>query len=179
MHKCCGCPNEINIEDGDHFWSATKEDYLCAECNDLDEQSLSTVTIVRNGTVKKCYIGEHTRMTEDGDDMYGLGIAVNRKWVSTDAWRGHFDTTIDGWKEVMNGWTAGGWGDEISNRKQTFNEWANDVCTGEITPPIPLAIVADPTSNVFSMGISLLTPEPELLKQWLDEDFIVIEDSLR
>lgn len=178
MNKCCQCIKDIDTENDDYSWSATKDDYLCNECNDSDEQSLSTVTIVRDGTVKKCYIGQHVRMTEDGDDMYGLAITVDRKWVSSGAWRGYFNTTIDGWTEVMNGWTTGGWDDDTSNRKQTFNEWANDVCTGEISPPVPIAIVADPTSNVFSMGISLLTPEPELLTSWMNEEFEIIKNSL-
>ena len=71
----------------------------------------------------------------------------------------------------MNGWTTGGWDDSIARRKQVFNQWAESVLSTELESPAPIAIVSDPTSNVFSMGISVLTPEPNRIKEWLGEEF--------
>jgi len=179
MNKCCACPVDIDTDNDDWGWSATKEDYICTSCRDIDESSLSTLIVVSpdNKTIKY-FIGEHTRMSEDGDDMYDSNLTVDRVWVSSDAYRGHYNTTISGWEEVLVGWTTGAWGDDTANKKQSFNEWAEDVCTGEILPPVPLAIVMDPTSNLFSMGISVLTPHPDKFKQWSESDFQDLSDSL-
>ncbi len=179
MNKCCDCQEQIDVENGDWGWSPVKEDYICLTCRESDESSLSTVIIVPlNGKTIKYYIGDHTRMTEFGDDMYGSDLTIDRVWVSSDAYRGHYNTTVSGWTEVMVGWTTGAWGDATSNRKQSFNEWADAICTGEIIAPVPIAIVADPTSNVFSMGISVLTTEPDKFKEWADSDFEDLSDSL-
>jgi hypothetical protein len=117
-------------------------------------------------------------MDEYGDDMFRTNITVNREYVHSSAWRGYFNTTIEGWTQVMDGWTTGGWGDPIAERKQTFNEWAESLMTGDLVPPVPVAIVADPTSNVFSMGISVLTPEPAKLKEWINGDFETLYGAL-
>ena len=178
VNKCCECEELVDTE-GDFGWSAVKEDYLCWGCYESDQTHASTVQLVHGGMpVRKYYIGDHIRMDEYGDDMYNNGITINREYVHTDAWRGHYETTIEGWTQIMDGWTTGGWGDPIADRKQTFNQWAESLLTGELEPPVPVAIVADPTSNVFSMGISVLTPEPNGLKEWLSEDFDALYGAL-
>ncbi|CAB4185218.1 hypothetical protein UFOVP1130_16 [uncultured Caudovirales phage] len=176
-NKCCECDEFVDSE-GDYGWSNVKEDYLCLGCRESDESSVSTVQVVDAGVTKKYYIGNHVRMTEDGDDLYNTNLTIDRTWVSSSEWRGHYETTIEGWTDVMNGWTTGGWDDPIARRKATFNQWADSVLTGEIEPPVAVAIVADPTSNVFSMGISVLTPEPTTFKEWLDTEFDELYEAL-
>ena len=176
-NNCCECTAEVDVE-GDYGWSNVKEDYLCLGCRESDESSLSTVNIADAGVTTKYYIGNHVRMTEDGDDLYNTNLTIDRTWVSSSEWRGHFNTTIDGWTEVLNGWTTGGWDDEIARRKVAFNKWADDLLRGEITAPIPVAIVTDPTSNVFSMGISVLTPDPDTFKEWLGTELKELHNSL-
>jgi len=176
-NKCCEC-NEFVDSEGDYGWSNVKEDYLCLGCREIDESSLSTVQVVEDGVTKKYYIGDHVRMTEFGDDLYNTDLTIDRTWVSSSEWRGHYETTIEGWTDVMNGWTTGGWDDPIARRKATFNQWADSVLTGEVVPPVAVAIVADPTSNVFSMGISVLTPEPKTFKEWLDTEFDELYEAL-
>ena len=179
MNKCCACPADIDTDNDDWGWSATKEDYICTSCRDIDESSLSTIIAVSpNNKTIKYLIGEHTRMSDDGDDMYGSHLIVDRVWVSGDSYRGHYNTTISGWDEVLIGWTTGAWEDEVSDRKKSFNEWADNISTGEILSPVPLAIVLDPTSNVFSMGIGVLTPDPEAFKEWLGTEFGELHKSL-
>jgi hypothetical protein len=177
QNKCCECGKAVDTEQ-EYYWSHTKEDYLCLGCYESDSNHVTTVQIVEDGEVTQYLIGDHIRMTEYGDDLYGTNLTFDRKWVSSDGWRGHYETTIQGWEEVLTGWTTGGWDDPIARKKVTFNEWANAVLTGEIVPPVPVAVVADPTSNVFSMGIGVLTPNPSALKEWLDEDFNDLEEAL-
>lgn len=176
-NKCCECDEFVDSE-GDYGWSNVKEDYLCLGCRESDESSVSTVQVVDAGVTKKYYIGDHVRMTEDGDDLYNTNLTIDRTWVSSSEWRGHYETTIEGWTDVMNGWTTGGWDDPIARRKATFNQWADSVLKGDVIPPVAVAIVADPTSNVFSMGISVLTPEPTTFKEWLDTEFDELYEAL-
>lgn len=170
VSKCCECEEIVDTE-GDHGWSAVKEDYLCWGCYESDQTYSSTIQLVTDGVVRKYYIGDHIRMDEFGDDLYNTNVTINREYIHSDAHRGHYETTIEGWTDIMNGWTTGSWGDPIADRKATFNDWAEALLTGELEAPAPVAIVADPTSNVFSMGISVLTPEPNLIKEWLGEEF--------
>lgn len=178
IKPCCECQEDVDT-DSEFYWSNVKEDYLCLSCYESDTQHCSTVQIVEEGTINKFYIGDHVRMTEYGDEIYHTNLTFDRKWVSSDGWRGHYETTIQGWDEVLTGWTTGGWDDPIARRKVTFNEWAEALLNGALEPPVPVAIVSDPTSNVFSMGISVLTPYPNDLKEWMNSgDFIVKYDDL-
>lgn len=175
--ECCECSEETSDEE--FGWSNVREAYLCPSCYEYDLTHASTVQIVEEGTINKFYIGDHVRMTEYGDDIYDTTLTFDRKWVSSDGWRGHYETTIQGWDEVLTGWTTGGWDDAVARRKVTFNEWAEALLKGALEPPVPVAIVSDPTSNLFSMGISVLTPYPNDLKEWMNSgDFIVKYDDL-
>ena len=176
-NKCCECEEIVDTE-GDFGWSTVKEDYLCWGCYESDQNHSSTVQLVDDGVVRKYHIGDHIRMDEYGDDMYRSKITINREYIHSGAWRGHYETTIEGWTDVMNGWTTGGWDDPIARRKATFNQWADSVLKGDVIPPVAIAIVADPTSNVFSMGISVLTPEPKAFKEWLDTEFDELYEAL-
>ena len=176
-NKCCECEEIVDAE-GDFGWSTVKEDYLCWGCYESDQNHSSTVQIIDDGAVLKYHIGDHIRMDEFGDDMFRTNITINREYIHSDAWRGHYETTIEGWTDVMNGWTTGSWGDPIADRKATFNQWAESVLVGDVIPPVAVAIVADPTSNVFSMGISVLTPEPTTFKEWLDTEFDELYEAL-
>ena len=179
-NKCCECDAFVDSE-GDYGWSNVKGDYLCLGCRESDESSVSTVQVVEDGVTKKYYIGDHVRMTEFGDDLYNTNLIIDRTWVSSSEWRGHYETTIAGWTDVMNGWTTGGWGggDPTADRKAVFNIWADTILAGDVRAPVPVAVVADPTSNVFSMGISVLTPEPNAFKEWLDTEFDELYEALR
>jgi hypothetical protein len=167
-NKCCDCNEPIDT-DGDFGWSYVEEDYLCTSCYESDSNHVSTVIVIDDSEPAKYYIGDHIRMNEFGDDMYGTNLTVNRTYVSTDGWRGYYETEIEGWSKVLDGWTTGGWDDEVARRKQTFNEWVESVISGDEVPPVPVAIVLDPTSNVFSTGVSVLTPFPDRLTEWLGE----------
>jgi hypothetical protein len=164
--KCCECNEEIDTE-VDYGWSHVQDAYLCTACRESDETSASVVQIVEGGSVTKYYIGDHIRMDEYGDDLYGTNLTIDRKWESSSEWRGYYQTTIQGWTEVLVGWTTGGWDDAIARRKQTFNHWVEGLLGGDLDCPVPVAIVSDPTSNVFSMGISVLTPQPNEFNDWL------------
>lgn len=178
LEKCFGCNEEVDTDGDFYSYSNVKDATICESCYQSDLEYASVIHIVDGDSVQKYYIGDLTHMTEFGDDLYGTNLTIKREWVSSDAWRGHSETTIEGWSEVLTGWTTGGWDDFIARRKQRFNEWAQLLLTQEVIPPVPVAIVSDPTSNVFSTGISVLSPQPNEFKEWLGEEFDELHEAL-
>lgn len=154
------------------------DDYLCLACRDQDESSLSIVRVIDGEKVTEFYIGDHVRMDQNGDDLHNAGITINREWISSNAHRGHYNTKISGWTEVMVGWTTGNWGDSVSNRKQLFNEWVEGVLSKTIDSPVSFAIVTDPTSNLFSTGIAVSTLDVSGFNYWIDSEFPYLRDAL-
>ena len=177
-NKCCGCSEAINTDSDDYGWSTTKSDYLCAVCRDMDESSSSVMMVTTNGQTAKYFIGEHLRVDENGEEMSEPDWLITRQWVKSDDHRGFNDTLVDGWTTVLEGWTTGNWDDPTGQRKRKFNEWAESVHDGEIIPPVQIAIIADPTSNIFSTGISVLTPDPIGFKEWLGSELSELQNSL-
>ena len=183
---CCVCNDDL----GDGYgWSEVAEDYICSDCESEDFSSASRVSIVEKGETSVFHIGDHIRVNEHGDSVFSpdsmelsdIGLLkFARVWKSTDGMRGHYDTTIEGWESVMEGWTTGGWDDPVAQKKQIFNQWAERLLAGEIDYEMPIAIVADPTSNVFSMGISVLTPKKKELEEVLEYtgDYFLLKNSL-
>lgn len=174
--KCCNCESDVNEHD-DFVWSHTKNAHLCVDCRQSDEESVSTIFIIDGKTIKKYFIGDHVRIDENGEEIDN-SYTIDRTWVSTSGYRGHYDTTIDGWGSVLSGWTTGAWGGEVSNRKDIFNEWAKNLMNGEIETPAPIALVIDPTSNLFSTGISILTKHVGIFNDWVGDFRKDLERSL-
>lgn len=172
--KCCDCGEPVDTE-VDYHWSNVQEDYLCAGCYESDTSSCATVHIVSPNGVERFYIGKHVRMTEYGDDIAWHGdykaLTFTHEWVSTSAWRGYSETKILGWETVTDGWTTGASDDYIARRKQVFNRWAEDVLSEDIIPPTPVAIISEPTSNVFSTAITVQVPAECYTEfvRWLSE----------
>lgn len=169
MNRCCDCERELDIEKDEYTWSSTKNHYLCWECREDDENSLSTINIANGDWVDKYLIGQHVRVDEEGNEIPGK-YSITREWVPSDAHRGHYLTKIYGWETVLSGWTTGQWGDETTERKQVFNQWAQDIISCNEYPPVPIAIVFDLTSNLFSTRVSVLTKDVNAFNDWVKEE---------
>lgn len=163
------CGREIDTDQEPVYFTADGKGY-CETCHDHDLQYASTVIVVDGGERRTYHVGD-LFVEDEWCETDGIPYRFTRTYHRTDAWRGYHETTIDGWTELTSGWTTGGWGDPIADRKQRFNQWANDVCSGEAECPVPLAIVSDPTSNVFSTAIGVFVPTSDVdtVKEWLGE----------
>lgn len=177
-YKCPECETEINPDVDDCRWSPIAEEYFCWGCYESDVQYASTVVIVEDNNVRKYMVADNFIEDEYGDEP--RGIEFTRTYHSTDGWRGYHATSIDGWTDVLDGWTTGAWGDAVGNRKANFNSWAEDIIGLNVYPPCPVAIVSDPTSNVFSIAITVLVPENsvDLFRDWLGEDADYLNNAL-
>lgn len=183
---CAGdhCENRFDVDYDDCRWSPILEGWFCWSCYESWTNDTSTVVHVAGPQqVTRYYVNDFEVVDESGE-LYptdDFGKALVRGWVSSDGWRGRNATTITGWHEVLGGWVTGDWGDATSNRKRAFNAWAQDVCDGHIELPVPVALIFDTTSNLFSVSTSVATAtedDAETLRAYLGETLETLERSL-
>jgi len=174
--KCADCDEVQDIDDQSH--GKDNGDVVCRNCVDEAMNYRSTINVFEDGTVTIIYVSEYETINEYGDPFDTL--TISRKYIQTDGWRGYHETNIEGWVTITDGWTTGGWGDPTADRKQVFNEWVEDMTRSDIIPPVPVAIVYDPTSNVFSMAITVLVKadDENNFREWLGEDINQLQKSL-
>lgn len=175
---CANCHEQIDPEGADDSrWASVLDAMVCWGCYESDTSHASVLHFVEDGTTSKVYVGDLDIFNEWGDPITHLNIT--RDWVSS-GYRGHYETRIEEWVDVLDGWTTGGWDDPIARRKADFNEWAESLMSGDLVAPFPIAIVADPTSNVFSMGITVLVREKDVegFRAWLSDDYDNLYASL-
>lgn len=181
-HECPECEAIIDPEDGDCQWSNIYDTYYCWSCYESDVQYASTVTVVEEGAVEKFTVADAFVFDQYGEEP--LRLRFSRAYHSTDGWRGYHETSMSdqngAWVDVLNGWTTGAWGDSVGERKAVFNEWAENIISGELFPPCAVAIISDPTSNVFSTAITVRVPADsvDLFRDWLGEDSEQLHNSL-
>lgn len=181
---CASCEEDMYESDDDVQWSNVLEDMVCYSCYENDLSYVSVITFYgpeplgRYEDRHKIYVGDITIMDQYGDEP---DVNVTRTYHRTDGWRGYQETRIEGWSEVTSGWTTGNWGDYTGQRKATFNEWAEALHDGEILPPCEVAIIADPTSNVFSTAIGVWVRDEDMdtFMEWLGEGMLEdLEEAL-
>jgi hypothetical protein len=174
--NCKQCQAEFDTDSEGQF-SSVLDACVCDSCYQNDLEAPSTVFYVKAGEVTKNYIGDIVHINEYGDD---IDLEVTRQYVSTDAWRGYYTTTITGWSTVSEGWTTGEWDDVQSQRKEYFNDWCSSVveCPPELE--YPFAIIFDATSNVFSTAVTVQVPTEHLtaFTNWLGDELKSIAESL-
>jgi hypothetical protein len=178
-NKCIECQTEIDPEGSDDSrWSSVKEGTVCWSCYESAQNYPSIINLIDAVTTSKIYVGDLDIHDEYGDSISGLKI--KREYISTGGWRGHENTTIEGWQDVLDGWTTGGWDDPIARRKADFNNWAEALISQDIYPPCPVAIVTDPTSNVFSTAVTVLVKKDDVqtFRDWLADDYEDLHNSL-
>ena len=178
---CDNCSTEIDAENDVFYGSEINGNSYCPTCFESDLQSASTAFLVGpdypldGEGPTRIVIGDWFIQDRWGDTW--TGINFTRVYNNTSAWRGYYETTIEGWTEILGGWTTSGWGDPTADRKAVFNEWAEQLFEGNIDVPVNLAVVMDPTPNVFStaIGVHVPTDQVEHATQWLNGEL----DNLR
>jgi len=104
-------------------------------------------------------------------DWYNEVVSGARKWVSSDAWRGHFETPIkEGMVKLGSGWVTG-YPDDTVAHKQTAADVFEKLQSGELKPPKPIYWLFEPTSNVFSTASDLMVKKADLpaVTQWFSK----------
>jgi hypothetical protein len=157
--KCVGCEEYIEVDVDDYTYTSDGE-VLCYGCEESEGQYASTV-LVRDpeGLVKVLVTDHHVRDAEYFEDF--TDIKITRGWKSSGGYRGYYETSLEGFTEITSGWTTG-MPDDTVTRKMDFNDWAERLMDTEFESPFPfrVAVVCDPTSNVFSTAIGV----------WVEDD---------
>jgi hypothetical protein len=175
--NCTNCEASFD-EEAEGYFSSAINGLVCDACYQNDLEAPSTIIVIRDGEVSKYYVGDIVRINEYGDDT---DMEITRKYTASDSWRGYFETTINGWETILEGWTTGGWDDGTSARKELFNDWCSQVV--EYPPSTlnyPFAIIIDATSNVFSTAITVQVPSNHVsdFREWLGEELSELSKSL-
>jgi hypothetical protein len=182
--RCVGCEEWLEADDGDYTY-AKSGDVVCHGCEESDLSSASTVVIFdpqkfedepRQILVSNYYTVDREYFEEVTD------LEISREWKSSSGYRGHYETKVTGFVEVLDGWTTG-WIDETVTRKQRFNEWIEVLSTdpeARMQLPCKVVLCIDPTSNVFStaVGISVQEDERETFVEWLNGSFDDLYNAL-
>lgn len=177
---CATCATQIDTDDDIFYGSEINDKAYCLDCYIADRQEASTVFIVGpdypvDDEPFTVYVSE--AFVEDKHAEPIGEPRFNRVYKSTDGWRGYYETSIEEWVEVLGGWTTGTWDDPVSQRKYGFNQWAEALFTGEIVPPVNVAVASDSTSNGFSTAITVYVPSDQVEKftRWINGEL----DNLR
>lgn len=174
--QCMECEDLIDMDEDYARWCA--DGLLCETCERSALEYASTVLLVGYGQTLKYLVTDNFAMdTECAEEANNM----RREWVETAKYRGYYQTTIDGMVEVqgLTGWTTG-FVDHTVEAKHDFNQWAEDVCQGEIEVPVPIAIVCDITTNVFStaIGVHVAPEHQDQLLAWLGDQYNVLHGAL-
>lgn len=174
--NCPECKEEFDTQECGVF-SEIAGDYYCEACYQSDLEYASTLIVFDRGEVKRYNIGDLFRVNEYGDDA---SIEVERKYTSTDAWRGFHNTSVVGSVTVLDGWTTGGWGDPVADRKAVFNEWLENNLEYPPVIPYSFSVSIDPTSNLFSSSITVQVgaDNADDFKFWLAEELDQLQQAL-
>jgi hypothetical protein len=181
---CIVCEEKFDADDGEYTFT-TDGDIICHGCEESEFSHASTVVLLDpespQSEPKRVLVTEHFIVESEYLEPFS-DLTIKRDWLSSSGWRGHYETTIEDWTEVLDGWTTG-WVDETVSRKQRFNDWVQGLADdpdAQAMLPCKVAIIFDPTSNVFSMGIGVHVPEAkrDAFVEWLNGDFDVLHDAL-
>lgn len=173
---CAGCGESLSIENDDVVFSSNLDgDLYCNGCYESDLENSSELILI-HGETSKVMFGDYFAMDSFGDVPDWFEELFNawdgRSYKKTDGWRGHY-SSFDKFKDVKriaSGWTTG-WADATTQRKAKFNVWASLLIEGSIETPLPIYLLTEPTSNVFSTGVDVFCKTRDYKKtiNWLDE----------
>jgi hypothetical protein len=180
--ECEGCKEKIKIEDFEETsrYANILEGEICEQCEEADLERPSTL-IKWNGEKEVIHWGEFMAWDDDGDEperwFWDILGKNRREWKSTDAWRGYYETKLDGLVKLADGWVTG-WPDETVAHKQKAGDLF-ELLNSEREPlPGELFWLFESTSNLFSTASEILVRESdkEVIVEWLEKHGYTLED---
>lgn len=175
--KCSNCGDEISGESDDTTGENEYYDYdgnqICESC-DNDDLNNSIVLYDEGVKIDVWRFGSCHVAADSGDydedcfqDKVVACFVRGTKWVSSDAWRGHYELPVPaGYIRVLDSWfgsLAGYFPDEHTAK---FHE---KIEVEKCLPQFPLYVVFPRTSNCCSCGIEVYVRKTDTEKyyQWL------------
>ena len=158
---------------------------LCESCWESDTQYASTLHRFVPGESESEHeyvlFGDHTGYgvsEECYDEPFDWFFELigsdwtGRSYHHTSAWRGYY-CSEKAFKDIVvldEGWMTGNYSD-VPWKKDT-HEFLEALRKGSITPPAPLYVLFEPTSNVFSTAATFFAKaeDADALRDWLASD---------
>lgn len=173
LEKCAGCDEPLN-EDYQSY-SQLVDKTFCCDCENSDLEYASQLILI-HGDRSSVRFGDNFAYDDDLEipDWFSelFDEWKGRNYEKTDGWRGYYDSLkqFKGIKEIASGWTTG-MPDETTQRKPHFNRFCDDLAESMYQNQYPIYFLAEPTSNLFSISISVFTKEEhyENVVNWLEE----------
>lgn len=165
---CAFCKSNIN-PDEDWYEIGRDENTYCDQCHSADINEGSTLLLFTPGEEEPTKVLVGSWFIVDGENYEEWTTPkITSYWKATNAHRGHTETSVEGYTEILSGWTTG-MPDETVRRKALFNDWVQKTLQHT---PVPVALACETTSNVFSTGIGISVPTEQVdeFKAWLGED---------
>lgn len=181
---CIGCNETVTENDTyyqDSHWSTVKDGTVCYGCFEDDTNYGSTLVTVGPGGTGRVLLGDYVTIDLDYGD-YELPSYLDyvlpdgwagTVWVNSGGYRGYHNS-IENFKNITklaDGWTTG-WVDDTVARKHLVNDLLGQLEDGEITPPAPIHVLLETTSNIFSTAIDIFTADKDApaVIEWLQEN---------
>lgn len=178
-YTCEDCDDQVN--ENDAYWGELTGATLCESCYSSDTDYPSKLYLFQpDGDQFEMIFGDHNAYHGERGKIDDMGIPdwiahawaddwKGRKYVSTSGWRGYYCTDeLLKLANVGSGWSTDKWDDV--RHKWDFNTFAEELMEGNIVPPKNVYILAEPTSNVFSVATTILCEVGELeeIRNWID-----------
>lgn len=168
--KCADCGEKFNPDEGGWYGNIS-EKYICDGCWESESEHASTIVRYAPDGKEVVRYGDHSAITDEGDEPpeWFWHYFGGRKWHSTDAWRGYYDTEWkNGFVRIADGWVTG-WVDDTVSHKQPAIDFNEYIQKEYATLPCPVYWLFEQTSNVFSTASEIFldkADKPKFVK-WL------------
>lgn len=151
---------------GDWRYSNVKGGEICSECYESDIEYPSQIILFSPGEEEpaKYFVGSYVTMDQFGDDAPS---GMERVYHSTDAWRGYYETQVPGTIEIESGADLYGLETDVRSLAERIKQEHE-----EGTLPVPVYVICDPTSNVFSVAMTIrISPADQIIfNRWLKNE---------
>lgn len=181
--ECNYCSNKID-ESVDFYRFNKDGDMVCESCEaECWNEAVRVMHFDSNSESLDAYLYSYilgdTRRGEDFEEVDIPEPIVSAKWEPTDSWRGYVYVDYkENFEVVANGWTTGNYDDV--KWKWDFNEFYENVQSGELVPPVDVWFVFAQTSNVFSTAVDVVVHNHQAATflNWLAEEAGMTRDEL-
>lgn len=179
--KCEGCDQFYSEQDWENegTYGTLSEKPLCYSCYESDPEYPSTLIRFSAEGHERVIFGEHNAYHGTLREIYDSGLSewatevfpdewTGRVWKSSSGWRGYYATDeVLKLTKIEDGWMTGDYGDVPW--KKDAHSFLEALESGQIEPPVPVYVLFEPTSNVFSTATTVLCKpdDTKVVKEWL------------
>lgn len=135
---------------------ASEKGLVCGHCFESDESNSSSVVFYNyDSSVGGIPIdddeGRSAMLCRIGDYFDETGGQFGRKYIETDGWRGYYETVVKGCWTLLHEDQLLAYSEDGAELREMIDKIKNTA----IESGIPIAVMVNPTSNVFSSNVDV------------------------